>query len=147
MFESLNKMLKNAKNLSESKAFTQAVDRPVQQFIISMNTHEQLGEEGIDSNDRSLGEYAPFTVNFRRSKGLQVDFIDFKVTGQYWDSWRIEVKNDSIIIYTDQERFDELVNELRFSPDHVGLTEENKERLKDILRQKYAEFIRAELLR
>lgn len=145
-FESIHTMLNKARKLSEVKAWKSALDRQTQQFIISLNTNEQLGEDGIDSKGRSLGDYAPFTVNFRRSKGLQVDHIDFKVTGDYWASWRITVKNDHFLIDVDQARFTELVNLLRFSDEHVGLTEESIGRLQIMLREKYYEFIRAELL-
>lgn len=145
-FESIHTMLNNARNLSEVKAWRSVLDRKTQQFIVSLNTHEQLGEEGIDSKGRSLGDYAPFTVNFRRSKGLQVDHIDFKVTGQYWDSWKITVKDDHFLIDVDQQRFTELVDLLRFSEEHVGLTDESIAQLQIMLREKYYEFIREQIL-
>lgn len=145
-FESIHAMLNNARKLSETKAWVNALDRETQQFIVSLNTNEQLGDDGIDSKGRSLGDYAPFTVNFRRSKGLQVDHIDFKVTGNYWASWKITVRNDHFLIDVDQDRFTELVNLLRFSEDHVGLTDESIERLQIMLREKYYEYIRGEIL-
>lgn len=146
MFESIYKVLNNAKKITDSKAWKHSIDNQTKQFIISLNTHEQLGDEGVDSDGKSLGDYAPFTVNFRRSKGLQVDHIDFKVTGKYWASWRVIVKSDYFIIETDRDRFDELVNLLRFSPDHVGLTDENLQRLGEWLKNKYIDYVKEQLL-
>jgi len=145
-FESLHIMLNRVQKLDEKKAWYYVLDKKAKQYIISLNTNEQLGEDGIDSEGRSLGEYAPFTVNFRRSKGLQVDHIDFHVTGEYWASWKVEVKDDSFIINVDQDRFNELVNELRFSPDHVGLTDFSIESLAQMLKVNYDTYIREQLL-
>lgn len=121
------------------------MDEKAKKLIIMLNTREQLGEEGIDSLGDTLGEYAPFTVEMRSALGLQVDHIDFKVTGDYWASWKVKVKQDSFIIEVDRERFDELVNELRFSEDHVGLTDENTSKLTALLLLNYQHFVRKEL--
>lgn len=144
-FEKMNKMFAKAKSLDEGKAWIFAIDDGVQKKVIELNTEVQLGEDGIDSLGDSLGEYAPFTVNERSRLGLQTGHIDFKVTGDYWRSWRVNVTNNAIIITVDSSRFDELVNELRFSPDHVGLTEENLELIRNIVLPKYQEYARREL--
>lgn len=145
-FDALHEVLDRAKKISETKAWFYAFDLKTKQYVITLNTHEQLGDEGIDAKGRSLGDYAPFTVEFRKSKGLQVDHIDFKVTGQYWASWKVEVKRDSFEITVDEDRFNELVQELRFSPDHVGLTPESMEKLIGVIRNKYIEYVKGELL-
>jgi len=119
------------------------MDEDAQRFIVSMNTHEQLGEDGIDANSLSLGEYAPFTIDFRTSKGLQVSHIDFHVTGDYWRSWKVEVLDNEIIIHVDEERFNELVHDLNFSPDHVGLTDINTDRLAELIKNKYLEYAKS----
>ncbi len=147
MFEPLLKVLSNAQKLSTRKAWnTVMTERRMKELIISLNTNEQLGEEGIDANDKSLGEYAPLTIQFRRSKGLQVDHIDFKVTGDYWASWRVEVSANELKIKVDEKRFYELTSLLRFSKDHVGLTDENILRLQNYIRTKYVEYIREQIL-
>ena len=72
--------------------------------------------------------------------------IDFKVTGDYWNSWTVDVNGDDILINVNKERFDELVNELGFSPDHVGLTDENLTILAEKMRPKYIEYARRTIL-
>jgi hypothetical protein len=144
-FNALHDLFDKVQKLDDRKAWRLSTDRNTRQFIISMNTNEQLGEEGIDANDSSLGDYAPMTVQFRRSKGLQVGHIDFKVTGQYWRSWRVRVRSNELIIEVDKDRFTELVELLNFSEDHVGLTEENLDRLAEMIKRKYIDYVRRTL--
>lgn len=144
-FVALNKMFAKAKSLDEGKAWVFAIDDGVQKKVIELNTEVQLGDDGIDSLGDSLGEYAPFTVNERSSLGLQTGHIDFKVTGDYWRSWRVNVTSNAIIITVDSSRFDELVNELSFAPEHVGLTETSLEVIRKMVLPKYQEYARREL--
>jgi len=145
-FDELHKLFNRISKLTDQAAWKFSIDQKVKQFIISLNTHEQLGDEGIDSLGNSLGDYRPFTVQVRSSLGLQTDHVDFKVTGDYWRSWEVEVTNDGMIIRVDEERFDELVNELRFSEDHVGLTDENWIRIQEMIKQNCVEYIKRQIL-
>ena len=144
-FTSINELLNKAKNLSDN-IWKKSVDKSVKETIINLNTTDQLGSKGIDSLGDSLGEYAPFTVNLRLEKGLQVGHVDFKVTGKYWASWKIKVTESEIIINVDESRFNELVNELRFSEEHVGLTDINFAIVKEMIRENYIKNARKQLL-
>ena len=145
-FHAVHEVLDKAKRLNESLAWIFSVDKGVQELIIKLNTEDQLGREGIDSLENSLGEYADFTVQMRSEQGLQVDHVDFKVTGEYWDSWRVTVTNKELIIKVDENRFNELVNELRFSEDHVGLTQANMSYVVDMIRENYIQYVRQQIL-
>ena len=140
MFEGIFKILENAQRLDEKEAFRLAVDEDVRKLIIHLNTVIQLGESGIDSEEDSLGDYAPFTVDVRSSLGLQTGHVDFKVTGEYWGSWTVEVVGDEIQISVDKDRFDELTDDLNFSDTHVGLTEENINKLAERMLPKYRDY-------
>lgn len=145
-FDALHNVLQRAKTLNNVKAWRFAMDKKAQQLIISLNTNEQLGDEGIDADGVKLRDYSPVTMQFRSEKGLQIDHVDFKVTGQYWSSWEVEVKNDSFIIHVDEQRFGELVDELFFSEEHVGLTDENMGKLAEMIKNNYENYIREQLL-
>ena len=140
MLEGLFKIFDNAKNLNEQEAFRLAVDEDIKKLIIHLNTVIQLGEHGIDSEEDSLGDYRPFTVDVRSSLGLQTSHVDFKVTGDYWGSWTVNVVGDEIQISVDKERFDELTDDLNFSDTHVGLTDENINKLAERMLPKYREY-------
>lgn len=146
-FDSLHNLFDRVQKLNEEQAWYFAIDRGTQRLIIDLNTKNQLGQEGIDSLEDSLGQYAPFTVEFRLSKGLQVGHIDFKVTGEYWGSWKVRVTRRGLEITVDQNRFSELVNELRFSEHHVGLTERNWAIVTELIRANYQQYVKQTLLR
>lgn len=145
MFECIYKILDNAQRLNDREAFKEAIDTEVKELIIKLNTSEQLGKKGIDSEGDSLGEYAPFTVVERSSLGLQTDHIDFKVTGDYWKSWEVKESGGEILISVDSSVFNELVNDLKFSATHVGLTEENLAILADLILTRYLRYIKRRL--
>lgn len=129
MFEDVFKILDNAINLDEKAAFRFAVTDEIKELIIHLNTEIQLGTFGIDSEDDDLGDYSPFTIQKRVEKGLQTGHIDFNFTGEYWNSWRVKLVGDVIEIDVNDARFKELVEELNFSETHVGLTEENIDKI------------------
>ena len=145
-FEALHQILDKAVNLSD-RAWFNAIDKKTKQIIIDLNTKDQLGEEGIDSTDNSLGQYRPLSVQIRLGLGLQVGHIDFKITGEYWGSWEIEVTKNQLIIHVDENRFSELVNDLGFSEEHVGLTKRNMAIVQAIIRENYINYVKGQLLR
>ncbi len=146
MFDVIYDLLDKIEALDENAAWFFVMDRDTKREIIRLNTNEQLGRYGIDSDEDSLGNYAPFTVQERTAMGLQTSHVDFKVTGDYWKSWRVRVTDKAWIIEVDPQRFDELVNELRFAPEHVGLTEENETIVSQgIIFEKYQEWLLMQL--
>ena len=147
MIPRVSKILKRAQNLDKNLIWIESMDEQVQDEIIRLNTEDQLGDKGIDSLDQSLGDYAPFTVRVRSSLGLQTDHIDFKVTGEYWESWDTEVRRDVLVITVNESRYDELVNDLGFSPDHVGLTIANWDKvIREYIQPNWVESVKKQLL-
>lgn len=133
--------------VAPERAWKESIDREVKEHIIQLNTEDQLGEEGIDSKGSSLGQYRPFTVQVRTSLGLQVGHVDFRVTGEYWDSWKVRTTKNGFTILVDRNRYSELVNDLRFSEDHVGLTDQNLRFIGRMVRDKHIDYVRQRLLR
>ena len=147
MIPRVSKILKRAQNLDKNLIWIESMDEQVQDEIIRLNTEDQLGDKGINSLDQSLGDYAPFTVRVRSSLGLQTDHIDFKVTGEYWESWDTEVRRDVLVITVNESRYDELVNDLGFSPDHVGLTIANWDKvIREYIQPNWVESVKKQLL-
>ena len=91
MFDKLKQVLKNAQLLDDSKAWFFAIDRNAKDEIIRLNTYDQLYNEGIDSEEISLGEYALFTQAEKISKGERYDHVTLKDTGAFYDSFIIRV--------------------------------------------------------
>jgi len=147
MIPRVSKILKRAQNLDKNLIWIESMDEQVQDEIIRLNTEDQLGDKGIDSLDQSLGDYAPFTVRVRSSLGLQTDHIDFKVTGEYWESWDTEVRRYVLVITVNESRYNELVNDLGFSPDHLGLTIANWYKvIREYIQPNWVESVKKQLL-
>jgi len=123
-----------------------SVTEDVKKTIINLNTVVQLGKQGIDKDGDSLGTYAPFTVQERSKLGLQTNHIDFKVTGEYWKSWSVNVKGNVIEINVDKERFNDLVIDLKFDAGHVGLTDENIAIISEKMLVNYQKYVRRKII-
>jgi len=145
MFEEVYDILDKAIALDESEAFVFVMDAESKELVVDLNTRLQLGRDGVDSLDADLGEYADFTIVKRSELGLQTDHIDFKVTGDYWASWKVLVSGEYFEILVDQQRFDELVNDLGFAREHVGLNAESLSILTKKLLPKYQNYVRLKL--
>jgi hypothetical protein len=149
MFEEVYNTLDRAIKLDESKAFVFAVDSNVKQLIIDLNTKNQLGEDGIDIKGDSLGEYADFTIQKKETEGVGVgsitDHITFYDTGDYWKSWMVTVNRSAITISVNEAKFAELVGDLGFDPEHVGLTKENMNKLTAKMLINYQNYVRKQL--
>lgn len=118
----------------------------MKEFIIQMNTEDQLEEEGVFSDGTPTGDYSPLTVFIKRQKGQRFDHITFKDTGDFYDSFRVEVdKNGFTIDANGQVSADR--NLFQFYGENIaGLTRENMDYLVEELTKKYIEIIKHELL-
>lgn len=133
--------------LTDDNLWLNAVDNRVKEFVIQMNTIDQLYDEGIDSLGRKLGDYSPFTVEKKKSKGQRYDHITLKDKGYFYDSWIVIVDKKGLLLDADDEsKYDEPLFTL-YGEDVLGLTEENKLKLFYIIRENYINYIKNELLR
>jgi len=115
-------------------------------YIIHLNTNDQLFDEGIDSLGVSLGEYSPFTKEAKKEKGLPFDRITLFDEGDFHQSWEVDATNlnaDYFEIKADPIKEDGTNLFKEFGINVLGLTEENTSKLSN----KLIEAIRIELLR
>ena len=144
MLESLKDILNKAINLDEVKAWYFAIDIDLQNNIIKLNTIDQLFNDGIDSLGDSLGEYSPFTVELKKAKGQPTNRITLKDTGDFYKTFKVEVKDDSFFINAnpikeDTNLFDDFGSEI------VGLTEDNQKKISKTILDNTIKYIRKQL--
>ncbi len=144
MLESVKDILNKAINLDEVKAWYFAIDIDLQNNIIKLNTIDQLFNDGIDSLGDSLGEYSPFTVELKKAKGQPTDRITLKDTGDFYKTFKVEVKDDSFFINAnpikdDNNLFDDFGSEI------VGLTEDNQKKISKTILDNTIKYIRKQL--
>lgn len=144
MLESVKDILDKAINLDGVKAWYFAIDIDLQNNIIKLNTIDQLFNDGIDSLGDSLGEYSPFTVELKKAKGQPTNRITLKDTGDFYKTFKVEVKDDSFFINAnpikdDSNLFDDFGSEI------VGLTEDNQKKISKTILDNTIKYIRKQL--
>ncbi len=150
MLESVKDILNKAINLDEVKAWYFAIDIDMQNNIIKLNTIDQLFNDGIDSLGDSLGEYSISTIEGtssylgKKAKGQPTDRITLKDTGDFYKTFKVEVKDDSFFINAnpikdDSNLFDDFGSEI------VGLTEDNQKKISKTILDNTIKYIRKQL--
>ena len=91
---------------------------------------------GVDSDNSKLGEYAPLSVQERKKKGLQTDYIDLRFTGDFQDSMTVKKEGKGFAIDATDGKWDG--NEISPTlsqqfPDALGLTPENENTVTEII--------------
>ena len=106
--------------------------------IVELNNKQLMQGKGKSGDIMQRG-YSSGYSKLRKKKGLQTSYVDLKFTGKYQDT-RKGVKSQkglNIISDVDYEKY------LRGNfPDHVGLTSDNQELIKELLVPELAVMIK-----
>tara|TARA_R110000796_G_scaffold111023_1_gene222551 strand:- start:1819 stop:2262 length:444 start_codon:yes stop_codon:yes gene_type:complete len=145
MWGAIDRIINNAKSLNEKDAWLFVIDKEVKDEIIRLNTQEQLFDEGIDSLNRTLGDYTPYTVVLKKAKGQRTDHITLKDTGAFYNSFKVQVTSTGIIIQADDSSIYDIPLTKSFGLDILGLTNDNILWLFDYLDENYNKYVRKKL--
>ena len=139
---SLADYCRNLIKIDAKKQFKDVLDNSFfKELIIYLNTDDQLGKDRIDSLGDHLGVYSHRTEFLSGGEKKAGEFINLNDTGEFWESWRVEVKEFLIEIDADPIKEDtNLFSE--YGIDVLGLTEENKEKLIDVARESFIKHYR-----
>ena len=91
---------------------------------------DQLYEQGIDGLGRSLGSYAPFTIQFkttlagRLGRDTRIDHITLRDTGAFHKSIKVKLQRDGLKIESEPQKEDANLLE-KFGEAILFLTPEN----------------------
>jgi len=130
----------------------------VKDAIIIINQDEQL-KKGIDSLEQRIETiasqeensgypYSRFTVSERSQKGLQVQNVDLKDTGDFYNSFDVKVTKENTEVLADFDKPDgNILDNFDSKFEFLGLTKRNLENLVtwnilDILEQKVKSFFK-----
>lgn len=113
-------------------------------MIIGLNTKGQL-EKGINSKGESLasvgGGYSPITIDIKRAKGQPVDRVTLKDTGDFYDTFNVQVREGEIVITANTIKDDDDLID-RWGSDIIGLTDENLDKLIIFAKGLYIDYLR-----
>jgi hypothetical protein len=152
----LSDFMKNQQDrLNETQIWLTIVNNEeVKEFIISLNTEDQLFEKGIDSDGVSLKDiggndftdsgYSPVTIEIKKTKtgkGSKTTNITLYDTGEYYESHEVNVDARGFTITADPQKDDtNLFDE--WGENIVGLTDESLQKLISFLLIKYVNYTR-----
>jgi hypothetical protein len=120
----------------------------VKDQIIYLNQDKQLSE-GLDAKGQSIYTisseeqggnypYSKYTVQLRSDKGLQVDAVDLKDTGAFWNTFDVKVTKETTEALADFNKGgDDIRNNFDKKFDFLGLYDENLEIFGQWLLQNY----------
>ena len=137
-FEAIRQLTDRVAKLDEGIILNRFVELPiVQKFILDLNRVDQLFNKGIDSKNRALGVYTPFTINSKNERGVPVP-SDFHITlfdtGQFYSTFVIIPGKDFFEIDANPIREDSNLFE-DFGEDIIGLNDENLQILIDFFKE------------
>lgn len=140
--EALIKLLDNIIFIDPVKIAVKVFSRTdVKNFIIELNTKNQLFDKGIDSENLLLPLYKR---NYSSKKRVGTPY-DLKDTGAFYNSFRVEItSNATIIIHANTNKPNK--NLLDYSPDIIGLTDESKKLLIQKVKPIFQEVIKKEIM-
>ena len=137
-FEAIRKLTDRVAKLDEGIILNRFVELPsVQKFILDLNRVDQLFNKGVDSKNRALGVYTPFTINSKNERGVPVP-SDFHITlfdtGQFYSTFVIIPGKDFFEIDANPIREESNLFE-DFGEDILGLNDENLQILIDFFKE------------
>jgi hypothetical protein len=106
--------------------------------ILDLNKSQML-TLGVDSEGAQLGDYAPLSIQERKKKGLQTEFIDLRFNGHFQDSMNIKKEGKGFELNATDAKWngDAIFPSLSQQwPDALGLTEDNEKKVTDLLTEK-----------
>lgn len=107
--------------LSEHTEFTD--------YIIELNTKNQLYDKGIDAKGERIGSYSPKTKAIKDANGEISDHVTLLDTGKFYESFRVFLQGSDLIISADTIKdTDDLI--FKYGQDILGLNEDSLEKLR-----------------
>ena len=127
------RMLNNINKLDINDIFYSLwSDNKVQNYIIDLNTEgeqtSQLYNLGIDSEGNNLGEYSPYTIQFKVEKGQRFDHITLKDTGDFYETFKVKPTKKGFELTANPNKDDDNLFEI-YGKEIVGLTKDNQKLL------------------
>ena len=125
MFEEIRKLQTNMSKITAASVLNILINRnKFQDLIIRLNTEDQLFDKGVDSEGKSLGIYAEFTIKQKQKKGQPTAHVTLKDTGDFYGTWTVTTKDGDIFIEADGDKDDKNLMDI-YGEKIVGLLESN----------------------
>lgn len=121
----IGQLVRNAKKVTADKLWMKSMDDELMRKMKILNVHDQLDKKGVYSDGKDTPDYSPITIEMKKRENKLYSHMNFNDTGETRASIKYSpIKGGIEITLTDYH--DLLTN---YSPNIIGLTDENKESL------------------
>ena len=129
MFSAGRAKIAKIANIDLNAAFKVAITNPsVEAQLIDLN-QKQLYVDGVLSDGTPTGDYAASTIQKKDALGVESGHITLKDTGEFYDSMKVEEKDNGVVITADTQKENNDLSEQW--PNLLGLTDDSKNEVKD----------------
>lgn len=98
-------------------------------YIIELNTKNQLYNKGIDAKGERIGSYSAKTKAIKDANGEISDHVTLLDTGKFYESFRVFLQGSDLIISADTIKdTDDLI--FKYGQEILGLNEDSLEKLR-----------------
>ena len=98
-------------------------------YIIELNTKNQLYDKGIDAKGDRIGSYSAKTKAIKDANGEISDHVTLLDTGKFYESFRVFLQGSDLIISANTIKdTDDLI--FKYGQDILGLNEDSLEKLR-----------------
>lgn len=129
----IRNILQKVLDFNENQAFFLLFEQSiVMDYVLDLNTNEQLFKEGVDSTGQKIGIYSGVTFDSKiRKFGRFPEHITLYDTGEFYESFKINnTKNGYIDIIANPNKNGENLFQ-KYGEEIVGLTDESKTKLQE----------------
>lgn len=140
----LHKLLDNASRLSDLQAWFSAFDPKTKELILDWIREDQLREKGVNAEGDVIGYYSYATELLsggEKQEGTPYTLYD---TGEFYRSMYMVVLRDAVVFEADPIKGDDNLFE-KYGRNIIGLTEPNKDKLRQLVKTKYIEYFKKTL--
>jgi hypothetical protein len=135
-------LLRKTRLLSEAEAWVKSIDQNVQETIIKEYIQkDQLKGQGIDETGQVIGYYSEVTEMITRGRKMAGDHYTLEDTGAFFRSMYVVVLLDSIVIEANPVKDNENLF-VKYGDGIIGLTDENKTKFGEIVKEKFIQYVR-----
>lgn len=127
----LQRIAQNVKKLSVNDLLHELSETPVfTDYIIELNTKNQLYDKGVNAKGESLGEYSLYTRALKQERGQINDHVTLNDTGDFYNSFSVYLNGSNFIITanTIKDTSDLIAD---WGRDILGLNEESLKLLRE----------------
>jgi len=140
----VDKMLRRTKLLSETIAWVQTFDNVTKTQILDWIRNDQLLNKGVDATGEVIGYYSQVTEFISKGKKKFNTHYTLFDSGYFFRSMFVVVLQNEIVINADAQKDEDNLFD-NFGTKIIGLTDENFQKLKEMVKRSYIEYARKTL--